>query len=61
MDNLVRCPCGHTLERHADLGCNGERGVPCPCTRSSFGALDAAVAQERADAPADPNPSLTRF
>ena len=58
MDNLVSCPCGHTLERHDDSGCAGERGS-CSCARTSLEALDAAVAQERAGVPPGPDASLT--
>lgn len=60
MDNLVFCPCGHTLERHGDSGCGGERGIPCSCARSSSAALEAAIEQERVDAPSDTSAPLTR-
>jgi len=47
MDNLVLCPCGHALDRHADRGCTGVREMECNCSRTAFEALDAAVESAR--------------
>ena len=43
MDNLVLCPCGHSLARHDYAGCGGERLRKCPCERDRHAALEAAV------------------
>jgi hypothetical protein len=47
MDNLVLCPCGHSLANHDDAGCTGDRLGRCPCERDRHFALDAAVESAR--------------
>ena len=45
---LVFCPCGHSLDRHATLGCDGnEPSVRCACNRNEERALEAALAMAR--------------
>lgn len=43
MDNLVLCPCGHSLANHADTGCSGDRLSRCGCERDRYASLEAAV------------------
>ena len=43
MDNLVLCPCGHSLANHDSAGCAGDRLRTCGCGRDSHAALEAAV------------------
>lgn len=43
MDNLVLCPCGHSLARHDYAGCSGDRVRSCDCERDRYTALEAAV------------------
>jgi hypothetical protein len=43
MDNLVLCPCGHTLSRHDFDGCAGDRLRSCQCQRDRHEALESAV------------------
>ena len=43
MENLVLCPCGHTLSLHEYAGCVGDRARPCGCARDRHGALEAAI------------------
>jgi len=43
MDNLVLCPCGHSLAQHDYDGCAGDRLRKCDCARDRHHALEAAV------------------
>ncbi len=43
MENLVLCPCGHTLAQHDYDGCAGDRLRRCSCQRDRHSALEAAV------------------
>ena len=43
MDNLVLCPCGHSLANHDYAGCSGDRLRNCTCARDRYNALEAAV------------------
>lgn len=43
MDNLVLCPCGHSLTHHDYDGCRGDRLRSCSCPRDHHAALEAAV------------------
>jgi hypothetical protein len=43
MENLVLCPCGHTLANHDYAGCAGDRLRRCTCERDRYNALEAAV------------------
>ena len=47
MDNLVLCPCGHSLAHHDYAGCVGDRIRRCTCPRDGHGALEAAVESVR--------------
>jgi hypothetical protein len=44
MENLVLCPCGHSLVHHDYAGCAGDRLRRCDCERDRYTALEAAVA-----------------
>jgi hypothetical protein len=48
MDNLVLCPCGHSLVHHDYAGCAGDRLRRCDCERDRYLALEAAVDTARA-------------
>ncbi len=54
MENLVLCPCGHSLTLHDFTGCAGDRLRRCECPLDRHGALDAAVDQARSAAPYRP-------
>jgi hypothetical protein len=43
MENLVLCPCGHSLVHHDYAGCAGDRLRRCDCERDRHAALEAAV------------------
>lgn len=43
MENLVLCPCGHSLVHHDYAGCAGDRLRRCDCERDRYAALEAAV------------------
>jgi len=43
LDELVLCPCGHSMAFHDREGCRGERLRRCPCERDRYAALEAAV------------------
>ncbi|MEA2783916.1 MAG: hypothetical protein QOF71_20 [Candidatus Eremiobacteraeota bacterium] len=43
MDNLVLCPCGHSLANHDYMGCSGDRVGRCGCELDRHAALEAAV------------------
>jgi hypothetical protein len=43
VDNLVLCPCGHSLANHDYAGCSGDRLSTCRCGRDRYSALEAAV------------------
>ena len=43
LDNLVLCPCGHSLAHHNDTGCSGDRVRSCACEFNRYAALEAAV------------------
>jgi hypothetical protein len=43
MDNLVLCPCGHSLANHDYMGCSGDRAGRCRCELDRHAALEAAV------------------
>ncbi len=43
MDELVLCPCGHSMAQHDGGGCRGERLRLCRCARDRYAALEAAV------------------
>ncbi len=43
MDNLVLCPCGHSLTHHDYTGCSGDRVRSCGCDLDRHAALEAAV------------------
>lgn len=47
MNYLIACPCGHTLDRHLDGGCFGDRRGPCRCRLMLAEALDAAIDLQR--------------
>ena len=47
MDNLVLCPCGHSLALHDYAGCSGDRLRRCECERDRHAALEAAVDNAR--------------
>jgi hypothetical protein len=43
VDNLVLCPCGHSLANHDYEGCSGDRLRTCRCANDRHAALEAAV------------------
>jgi hypothetical protein len=43
VENLVLCPCGHSLTQHDYGGCAGQRLRHCPCSLDRHAALEAAV------------------
>jgi hypothetical protein len=43
MDNLVLCPCGHSLAQHDYKGCAGDRLRRCNCEFDRHAALEAAI------------------
>jgi hypothetical protein len=43
LDELVLCPCGHSMAQHDHGGCRGERLRACGCPRDRHAALEAAV------------------
>ncbi len=47
MDNLVLCPCGHSLANHDYMGCSGDRVGRCHCELDRHAALEAAVDMAR--------------
>ena len=47
MENLVLCPCGHSLTLHEYNGCSGDRVRTCRCTLDRHAALEAAVDSAR--------------
>jgi hypothetical protein len=47
MDNLVLCPCGHSLASHDYMGCSGDRAGRCGCELDRHAALEAAVDSAR--------------
>ncbi len=47
MDNLVLCPCGHSLANHDYAGCSGDRLRRCGCVRDRYASLEAAVDSAR--------------
>ncbi len=47
MENLVLCPCGHSLVLHDYTGCSGDRSRSCGCARDRHAALEAAVDSAR--------------
>jgi hypothetical protein len=47
MDNLVLCPCGHSLVNHDYMGCSGDRVRRCDCELDRHAALEAAVDSAR--------------
>jgi hypothetical protein len=47
MDNLVLCPCGHSLANHDYMGCSGDRVGRCGCELDRHAALEAAVDSAR--------------
>jgi hypothetical protein len=47
MENLVLCPCGHSLAKHDWDGCKGDRSENCDCTLDRHYALEAAIDQAR--------------
>ena len=47
MDNLVLCPCGHSLASHDYMGCSGDRAGRCGCELDRHAALQAAVDSAR--------------
>ena len=47
MDNLVLCPCGHSLANHDYAGCSGDRNGRCRCSNDRHAALEAAVDNAR--------------
>ena len=47
MENLVLCPCGHSLALHDFTGCAGDRLRRCTCARDRHEALEAAVDNAR--------------
>jgi hypothetical protein len=49
MDNLVLCPCGHSLALHDYTGCSGDRLRSCGCPRDRHAALEAAVDSVRTE------------
>ena len=49
MDNLVLCPCGHSLANHDYAGCSGDRLRSCTCVRDRYSALEAAVDSVRTE------------
>ena len=49
MDNLVLCPCGHSLANHEYAGCSGDRLRTCACARDRYLALEAAVDSVRTE------------
>jgi len=48
MENLVLCPCGHSLVHHDYAGCAGDRLRRCDCAYDRHTALEAAVDTARA-------------
>ena len=51
MDNLVLCPCGHSLANHDYMGCSGDRAGRCRCEMDRHAALEAAVDSARTSPP----------
>jgi hypothetical protein len=50
--NLIKCPCGHTLNRHDIMGCQGAHlANDCSCKMNAWLALDAAIAEVRRPGP----------
>ncbi len=49
MKYLVFCPCGHSLDRHGDGGCDGEQRARCSCALDQRNALEAAIDRVRTD------------
>jgi hypothetical protein len=49
MDNLVLCPCGHSLALHEYTGCSGDRLRRCGCPLDRHAALEAAVDSVRTE------------
>jgi hypothetical protein len=47
MENLVLCPCGHSLVLHDYTGCSGDRASSCRCELDRHAALEAAVDSAR--------------
>lgn len=47
MDNLVLCPCEHSLANHDYMGCSGDRNSRCGCELDRHAALEAAVDSAR--------------
>jgi hypothetical protein len=47
MENLVLCPCGHSLVLHDYTGCSGDRLRTCGCVNDRHAALEAAVDSAR--------------
>jgi hypothetical protein len=43
LDELVLCPCGHSMAQHDRDGCRGERLRRCRCRHDRHAALEAAV------------------
>jgi|GEM_PF-1974458 len=46
VDNLVLCPCGHSLANHDYAGCSNRQRT-CGCARDRHAALEAAVDSAR--------------
>jgi hypothetical protein len=44
---ILVCPCGHASSLHTYGGCQSTRFVPCKCTLSAEGAIEAATAAVR--------------
>jgi nitrogen regulatory protein PII-like uncharacterized protein len=60
MENLVLCPCGHSLVLHDYTGCSGDRLRTCGCERDRHAALEAAVDSARTASVYTPSAYATR-
>ena len=50
MKYLVRCVCGHGLDRHNADGCTGDtRFHSCACRRDQDAALESAIGEARSN------------
>jgi hypothetical protein len=58
MRYLVFCPCGHSLDSHAQQGCSGDSLGRCGCDLDPGRALEAAIDDVRSRPWAQSEPAL---